>query len=149
MALTSTQTAALKSEIQSDPLSLGYAPFVTGGNDAGIVALMNDPTKATTGPAVAVTSVPTSDIIDAIVFSEMSAFTTNQLLQLLLMLSVSTVNPSNANVRAFFAGLFGAATTTRANLIALSTRIGSRAEQLGGAGFVVAQSDVSFALRGV
>lgn len=44
--------AALKTEIQSDPLALGYAAFIASGNDMVLAALLN----AITGPGAATIS---------------------------------------------------------------------------------------------
>jgi hypothetical protein len=51
---------ALKNEITNDPLNLGYAPFVTGGNDAAIAAILNTASGSGTG-TVTVLSMPRDD----------------------------------------------------------------------------------------
>lgn len=55
------------------------------------------------------------------------------------------VDSKNANVRAAFLAMFGAGTATRAALIAMLTRKGSRAEQL--LGTSVSYDDITRALR--
>lgn len=136
--------AALKSEIQNDPVVIGYAPLVAAGNDAGIADLLN---QVRVGTSITRSYVPIEDVLAAIVASEFDALLATDKAKVDQFVRGPRIKTSSANMRTTMAGLFGAATTTRANLIALATRNGSRAEQLWGEGTSVTHSDVARALR--
>lgn len=83
-----------------------------------------------TGRTLPRRAVSKNEILDAIVDSE---WPTTGLLQnkLLCIFCCDTIDASNANTKAIFAAIFGSATTTRANLLALGTQTVSRAVELG------------------
>jgi len=84
---------------------------------------------------VTVDSIEGQDVVAALVPGEVNALTVAQQRNLWGVIGAGAVRPDDTEVKAFFAGLFGAATTTRANLIALANQTISRAEELG-LGFV-------------
>lgn len=83
-----------------------------------------------TGRTLARTGVSKNELLSAIVDSE---WPTTAILQnkLLCIFCCDSVDASNANTKAIFAAIFGGATVTRANLLALGTRVVSRQEELG------------------
>lgn len=134
MAFTYTQ---LRSEIQTDPAALGYA----GKTPEQQLALLN----ALPGPAgetVNVTGMTPQAFGQSMVESEWAALTVQQCLYLVMLALTGSINPNNATVKAGVLAIFGAGTTTRANLSAALTRTCSRAEFLWGAGTVIGPNDL-------
>lgn len=115
---------ALQTEIQTDPTGLGYS-----GNTTNMARTINQ-----LRPSILVGrgEMPTWEIIAASVKSEVDALGASDKELYLAMLSLGTVDASDTRIRAIFASLFDAATTTRQNLIDVSKREGSRAEELFG-----------------
>lgn len=138
--------AALKTELQTDPQTMGYAPLIADGSDNQLAALLN----ALTGPGAGAVDrdiLPAYEIVDAVVQAEYDPLTAAQKQQLLLITGAGQVNIRATNTRAALAAMFGPGTTTRANMLALQTRTGSRAEVLFGIGTVITADDVAIALR--
>jgi hypothetical protein len=139
-------TAALATELNTDPTGQVYAPLIASGNDAGLVAKLN----ALTAINVFRNDIASTEIVGAIAAADWTALTTVQCLKLSLLINPATrLDATNANTRAQFLAIFAGMTTTIANLTTLAQRPGSRAEVLFGTGVTVGISDVSFALRGV
>ena len=147
--------AALKTELQTDPTSLGYAPFIAPstaagdgkGDDASPARLINQPNAAT--PQFR-SDVTIHDIVAAIAPTDFAALTALQIAKLQLLFSgVSTIDATVATTRNIIQGIFtGASTATMNALVAMAKRPGSRAEVLFGAGAVVTPTQVALALRG-
>ena len=126
MALTLT---ALKSELQTDPTALGYSAHVAAGRTAALADLLN-----ALNPAISVFrhSIPTWEIVANTAKPEYDALLPGDKQLYQILVSTGTVDVSDSRIRAMFAGIFGVGTTTRANLITMASRSGSRAEQLFG-----------------
>lgn len=133
---------ALKSELENDPALLGYGPFIAAGNHTGLAALLNAPKV---GVVVGRGVVPAHEVVDAIVPGEYASLVAAERDYLLMVVAGGTVNLGDGQTRAALKVLFGAGTVTRANLIALADRTGSRAEELGFG--EVSEADVVAALR--
>ena len=112
----------LKDEIDNDPLGRGYA----GMSDQEVTDDM-----LTEYRSVSVGSIPSEDIVAALVPSEVNVLTVVQQRNLWGVIGAGSVKPDDTEVKNFFADLFGAGTTTRANLLALATQLISRAAELG------------------
>jgi hypothetical protein len=142
--------AALTTEINTDPLSLGYAPFKTQGSDgfAAIAVLLNKTTGA--GAAnVFKNNIAAVDIQGALDPTEFATLTATQLNQLSVMLSGGVINSGSASVRSIIVAIFSPSASfpnTRAALAAIASRAGSRAEVLFGTGTVIAYQQVEQAL---
>lgn len=135
---------ALKNELQTDPAALGYAASIASGALSPVVALLN----AVRGTILIDRDLIESyEIINATVPTEWAALSAAEKQRYQTVTGAGQVDCRNANVRATFQAMFGAGTTTRANLTALLTRQGSRAEQLFGAGTYVSAEDIAKALR--
>lgn len=121
--------AQLKTEIETDPQGLGYAPHVASGNDVALAAMLNE-----IRPSISINRdlIPSHEIFEAIVPSEWSAASAQEKQRVQLILSMGMVDVRGQNTKDAFLAAFGGGTTTRANLIALVNRQGSRAEQLFG-----------------
>lgn len=116
----------LRTELLGDPLGLGYV----GESDAQAAATLN---SLTTGRTEARTNVPGNDVLHAIVSADLAALTTNQLLQLLILLftaGTDGLDASNANIRGDFTNIFTGKTTTLNALGALASGTVSRAQEL-------------------
>ena len=118
--------AAIHDEVINDPLGIGYAAM----SDVQAANSLN-----TVNRVVAVDSIEGQDVVAALVPGEVNDLTVAQQRNLWGVIGAGAVRPDDTEVKAFFAGLFGAATTTRANLIALANQTISRAQELG-LGFV-------------
>lgn len=119
---------ALRDEIANDPVTLGYA----GKTDAQVAALMNGADRSTTSTR---TIVAAYEVFEAIVPSEWAAVTAANQARVNALLSMGNVNAAGANTKATFAAAFVAGTTTRTNLLALTTLTTprSRAQEIFGA----------------
>lgn len=133
--------AALKTELQTDPSTLGYGPFLAVGNTGALADLLN---QVRGGISVFRSSIATWEIVANTVKSEYDALTAGDKQLYQILVSTGTINATDSRIRAMFAAIFGAGTTTRANLTAMASRTGSRAEQLFGE--AVSHQDVARAL---
>lgn len=136
--------AALKAEIQNDPTARGYAVPYAAGNDQAVADLLNAPRA---GATVNRTLVPAWEFVNAMVASEVNAIPTAAREYLLLVASANEVQLGGGGVRNALTVIFGAGTTTRANLIALLTKPATRSEELSGLGAIISAADVSAARR--
>ncbi len=114
----STNWTAVKTEIAK--------PAYNGMSDAQVATALNALTASTTRA-----SVDASEVYEAIVQSEYAALTSAFKQQVSDLLGMGSLNPNGTNTRAAFAAIFGNGTTTRTNLLALSTRTVSFAESVG------------------
>ena len=130
---------ALRAELDNDPASLGYAPFMASGNNTALVALLNETHAA---DQVSRGLIPSHEIIEATVAVDWAALTDPQQRQYMAITGAGQVNASAVNVRDAFLAMFAGGTATRANLAALEARDGSRVEVLFGAGSVASLFDV-------
>lgn len=137
----------LATELNTDPTSRGYAPYIASGDDVGLAKNINQ-----TGAGIVERVTVTSDIFQtAVVFSDYSALTDQQrsLWQTIVTASVQNgVQVKDAKIRAQIVAIWPAGSVTRANLVAMQTKSGSRAEVLWGELTVVNTSDIAIALRG-
>lgn len=142
MSIDYTQLAT---EIQTDPLGLGYAAHVAGGNDSAIADLLN---LFRVGIFVDRNFITGNEFLDAVVQADYNALAANSDARpwVKTLATMGQIDVKSANVRAIVAAIFPAGSETRANLIALQTRQGSRAEQLFGIGVSVSFLDVARAL---
>ena len=114
--------AAIADEINADPLGRGYE-FMS---DQEIADSMNAVDRV-----ISVDSLESQDIVAALDPVDMGSLTAAQQRHLWGIVGAGAVRISDAEVRAFFANLFGTGTTTRTNLLALANRTVSRAEEAG------------------
>ena len=145
--MTAAELATLKTELDTDPLGLGYA----GQPDTqGVADLLNTIGLSVPPETIPNTSVPVGEILDAIDASELPAVDVNGLQFFLerLRLSgggvdISVGSPIIGQVADVFT--IAAAPNSRTALNALTTREASRAEVLFGIGFTVTHTDVGLA----
>jgi hypothetical protein len=149
MPLDPTQLAA---EINIDPLGLGFAALVASGDDRGIADALNS--LAAPGAALVTMSSMTRDqfltaiLPAALVLATKDAPTQAKWDRLIaLARSADAIEPAVVTPLVAMAQGDGLLTTDQA--AAIGKRTGSRAEVLWGAGTIIAQQDVAFALRGI
>lgn len=134
--------AALKTELTTDPLTLGYAPLWATGNDWELADMLNAVRQTIDIDRGVIDSY---EIINATTPSEWAALSSAEKQRYQTLTGAGQVDSQNANVRATFQAMFGAGTATRTALSDLLTRKGSRAEQLFGQG--VSMMDIALARR--
>lgn len=137
IALVDAQLPALKTELTTDPKSLGLVAL-SGVEAAAKLNLAG----ASVETLPIETVVDSWRIVSCVTFTDWGALAAadRQLLQIIV--SANRVDIGNANIRSLFQSLFGAATTTRANLLALVNKSVSRAEKLFGTGVFIGEHDV-------
>ncbi len=146
---------ALKSELLTDPAKVGYASYMPAGmpaNTAAIANLLN----AATGPGAGVVALATidhddfvADILPAVLTTLPTLSTALQTKWNTILAQFSTSSEvllTNATTQTLLSGAVTDGLATQAQVTAWTTRAGSRAEVLFGAGTVAAQSDVMAAL---
>lgn len=114
--------ANLKSELTLDPLGRGYAGMSNAAAASDLNALSRSRAR---------TSVLAQEIFDAIVPAEYSLLTATQRDVVSSVLSLGPVVQRTPATQAALLAVFGPATTTRSNLLALATEPCSRAAELG------------------
>lgn len=140
--------AALMSEVNNDPKGLGYA--TQAGNADSIAVLMNtspEPIAAGSQEQIYRSRVASSDLMAGIVLSEFTALTQANRDYCVMLFSAPFVNTGDANLRTQLGGIFGAATTSRANLMAAAQKNASRSEALFGDNRQVTAQEVYKALH--
>lgn len=161
MALTTAQLEQLATEINTDPTAIGYAPHITSGSDNAIADLLNEPRA---GITIRRQDISTKELYESIDVADYAALPSNpnatQLsterrflawlsgLQALGRVRLQNDDGTDTPVVKNLLTMFPAGSQTRARIIALATRLGSRAEQLFGANVAVTDDDVAKALRG-
>ena len=145
MALTPAQIATLKTELTTDPHTLGYAPFVAQGATVSLAGILNLPRA---GEATQFrNSVSASEVVACLVFSEYTALTAAAQNCFNVVVAGAPLDATNATLRTLMAAIFASGTTTRTNLINVASRQGSRAEALFGVNVSVTSDDVAAALK--
>lgn len=128
MALSLAQVISLRAEVQNDPQGFGYGPLLAANDYAGILSALTQER-----PAIRIDRdiVPAYEVFEAIIPSEWATLTANERTRVQTILGMGAIDLRGANTRASFQAAFGPGTTTRANLVALLQRQGTRLEQLG------------------
>jgi hypothetical protein len=153
---------ALKTELETDPIGYGYAPFYAAGDNGALADMLNLVRDGTNGgPAISIrkSDVASKDIWEAIAIDDFPALPANpnntqlsterrSLSWLEGLANIQTIrllnnDGSNTPVIANLQGIFPAGTGTRNRLIALASRNGSRAEQLFGANVRLTNEDIA------
>lgn len=124
---------ALMSEITNDPKALGYAAL--GQNPDAIANLMNtapEPIAAGSREQIYRLRTPSSDMMAGIILSDWTNAAVTAAIRdyCIALFSAGFVNTGDANVRLQLGNIFGAATTSRANMLAAAQKEACRAEAL-------------------
>ena len=142
--------SSLKTEINSDPAGLGYAPFISSGNYGGAAAILNTIRSgvAADGKNYSIhrDDVLPAEVIDAISATDFAALTTLQSQQLQLLLGMRSIDCTRNNLRTNLVNIFPVGGGSHAPINNLTSRNGSRAEVLFGIRTIVEASDIAQAL---
>lgn len=140
---------ALKSELQNDPVGLGYGAFVSSGNDAGLAAILNL-VRAGASYSIFKNNIPIKEVIANIVSTDFTSLTALQIAKLQLLFAGNTqgLDGTDLNTRNIIIGIFSGMPTTVSNLTTIAKRQSSRAEVLFGIGTTITNFDIAQALRG-
>ncbi len=136
--------AALKAEITTDPSVRGYAAHIAAGRMGEVAKLLNEVQASI---AIGRGEIQTYEIFEATEPSDWAALSPAEKQRYQTMLGMGFINLDGPNVVASFRAMFAAGTATRANLIALRTRNGSRAEELFEPDVSVSHRQVAEAVR--
>lgn len=120
-SMTNEQLQVLADELASDPLSRGYSTM----NDVEVSDSLNEP-----GREVDRSSLDTGLVMSAIVDTEFLALQ-EAAKEFLSLLVLAQNVPLTDTLKSNLGRIFPAGSETRANLIALVKRSGSRAEEIG------------------
>lgn len=135
--------SALKTELTTDPTGLGYAAHIASGVTEELAKILNQPRSAILFDRL---SVAAFEIFEAVAPTEWPAVPSAEKQRVQIVLSMGTVNLKGANTRAALQAAFDLSPITKANILALIKRQGSRAEELFGEGTSVTHLDVGEAL---
>lgn len=139
--------AVLKTEIETDPAAVGYAPHVSSGNHSAIAALLREPSPG--GETIDVPAVSAQRLHAQAEAAEYLALSQGQRDLWLALLTVSEDVPLGSSlIRGQIGAVWGPGSTTRTRIIALQDRPAARIEVLFGIGTKVRHSDVAAALKG-
>lgn len=149
---TAFTLALLKTELTTDPGGLGYVAARASGNVAALANLINLPHSGSAADGVSYSvfrnDVVAKEVANAITAADFAALTALQLAQLQFLFLGGVVDFGTANVRQSFQAIFSAASAgTKAAIVALANRQGSRAEALWGVGVAVTVDQVVGALN--
>ena len=135
---------ALHDEIEADPEGIGYKIDGDWKGDQVIADLINDPAN---GGVVQRQYINPQEVIEQITLADWETISASQRLyiQLLPSLTIISAVQDGTEVRNNLLTIFGAATTTRNNLIGVVQKDGSRAEMLWGEGVTISISNVAYA----
>lgn len=138
--------SALMSELTNDPKALGYAAL--GQNSDALANLMNtapEPIAAGQQEQIYRTRVASQDMVAGLVLTEVAALAQANRDYCTILFGCPYVNTGDANVRTQLGNIFGAATTSRANMLTAAQKQACRAEALWGDGIRVTAQQVYLA----
>jgi len=122
MAYTPEQLQTLKTELTTDPLARGYA----GMGDDAAAASLNGASRT-----VPVESVSPADFLRGMVKTEWDALSATDRQYLGILLGNGPIDiRTGSQIRVALLAMFGAQSATRANLLAMLDRAGTRCEEL-------------------
>lgn len=141
MALDDARLATLKTELDSDPKGLGYA----GASNPEAADLLNTAGLVTPNETIDRKTIDGQELNAAVVKTEWDALPDygRDLWIAIISAGNGQVDVSNSDIRSQIADTWGPATGTRAKLLALQSRVCSRAETVFDPGVVVTMWDVA------
>ena len=136
----------LNTELLTDPHVLGYSTAITRGDHNTLADLLN---RVAASNSVSIGTIYAIDMQQSIVPGEYAVLSGGQrdMWNAIITTAVTGIQISNTILRSQVAFVWSAGTTSRTNLLALDTRIGSRAEVLFGEGTRISPTDVDKALH--
>ena len=136
--------AALTTEINTDPTSLGLVALKASGSHAGIADALNL-RRATI--SVFRDNIESWEIAAALVKTDWDALSAGDKQLFAALLAAGRIDATSASMRTIMTSMFPGGSVTLTNLAGVASRQGSRSEQLWGTGASVSPADVSAALR--
>lgn len=122
-------STALANELTADPVGLGYEPHRILGQDSLLAELLNQPRVESSFRLYL--PVPSDIVRGAISQADRKALSADDREHLNFLLAGAAVDFQSKVVRAELSRMFGSAMETRARLLAIGARIGTRWEELG------------------
>lgn len=136
----------IRTEIDTDAKSLGYATLkVQSNGPEAVAAKMNE--VGASAETLTPMWTETTEILAVLVGTEILALTQANRDMLQILTTTNRLKTGSSTLRAAVAAIFGGATTSRANLVALTTKSCSRAAALWGEGVVISSAQVGEALE--
>lgn len=139
---TAYSNAALKSELLTDPIGIGYATALANGDDNTLADMLNIKRDGG-GFQVNRDPVTPGDVFAQITPTDYAALTSTNLQRLATAFTVPELDLAVSNVVEMLTGVFENGSTTNQAIILLSKRQGSRAEVLWGPGIVITANMVN------
>ncbi len=136
--------AALKTELLTDPLGLGYSTALTAGDDNTLADMLNQ-VREGGGFQVNRDPVTPGAIFGVIDPDEYAGLTSTNLQRLATAFTVPTINLGDDSILDIMTGIFPGGSLTNQAIVTLSKRQGSRAEVLWGTGLVITSNVVNTA----
>jgi len=138
--------STLRTELLTDPRGLGYSAGISIGDHNRISDLLN---TSAASHSVSTGTVYSLGMQQSVVPAEYAILSAAQrdLWGAIVATAIDGIAISNTLIRSQVAFIWALGTVTRTNLLALDTRIGSRAEVLFGEGTVVFSTEVGKALE--
>jgi|GEM_PF-2054114 len=150
-SLTSAQYSQLKTELESDPMQLGYNVdptfYVTNNADAALAPMLNAVHEGVPYQIDAV--ITNTQLWNAATSADLDALATPKRVLLQIALQVASYDMALPETSKKLGEIFPAGSGTATNIAALQKRQGSRAEVLFGRGTSLRVADISCALRQV
>ena len=145
--------SALRTEILTDPIGIGFDTLVQKGEDTGITDLLN---SVSVNVSFAATSTVERSVVTALTLQQqvvaaeylVLSAAARELWNALLTTAAVGIAISNTLIRGQAAAVFSAGTTTRSNFVALQTRQCARSETLFGENVFVTSDQVNKARTG-
>lgn len=139
-------TQQILTEINTDPMSLGYAALGAQSNGPeALAAKLNQP--GASGQTVFKGYTATEDLIPAVILSEYVALSQANRDYLSMLFAPRQVKTGDSVLRTQIGSVFGVGTTSRTNLVAAAQRSASRAEALWGEGTLITELQVAAAVN--
>ena len=134
MSFTTAELASIKAAVTADATALGYW---TAGSAGMCCAYLNAPSP--TPVLIWRPNIPVAELLTGVVWSAFVELTPQVQAAWAALTAGGTVDSTNANIRAGFVTVFGAASATVANLAAIAQRPASRLEAIFASGGVSTQ----------
>jgi hypothetical protein len=136
----------IRTEIDTDPKGLGYTTLKAQSNGPeAVAAKMNE--IGGSSETLTPTWTATTEVLAVLVGTEVLALSQANRDMLAILTSTTQVKTGSATLRAAIAAIFASGTTSRTNLVALTTKSCSRAAALWGEGTYISATDVGNALE--
>ena len=131
---------ALKTEIATDPISMGYDSDAT---QIGVLDRLNDPALNIGGETISknVEDILFADVAEAINQAEYTALNEYNKEWIKMLITRTNGSASLLDYKSKLLSIFGAGSATRINLVALLPKLATRAEILFGVNTVISRND--------